>query len=114
MPFDIPDWVELPDGKTEEDTHRDGVLSYAVEWHAFTIGIAVGFASVLPLPKLRAFVYHAVGLYGDGDCDGIDTRTQAMKEVRQESHYALGGALIGATLAVALQLLALGGLVGGL
>lgn len=37
--------MELPDGETEDETERDGVLSYAAEWHAFAIGFYDGMKS---------------------------------------------------------------------
>lgn len=39
------DWIddfEVPDKASEDDTERDGVLSYAAEWHALLLGIGAG------------------------------------------------------------------------
>lgn len=35
----------LPDGATEDETDRDGFLSSAPEWHAFSIGFYDGMKS---------------------------------------------------------------------
>lgn len=91
----------LPDGATEGDTDRDGVLSYAGEWHALEVGFAVGFASVVPYPKLKRFVFAIVGLGADM------TRTQAFKEAKRESWYALTGVVLGAVVGLAFQAVAL-------
>lgn len=37
----------LPMGAYEEDTKRDGILSYSVEWHAAIIGVSIGLAAAL-------------------------------------------------------------------
>lgn len=36
--------ADIPDGMTESDTDRDGVLSYAGEYHALAIGAFLGVA----------------------------------------------------------------------
>lgn len=79
---------ELPDGPTEESTERDGAFSYAGEWHAFAIGFAVGIASVTPVKRQRQFVWRTIGI-------DADTATDAMREARKESWYAVGGMALG-------------------
>lgn len=37
-----------PDAPNEEDTERDGLLSYAGEWHALTIGVYRGLTTLRP------------------------------------------------------------------
>jgi len=37
--------TDLPDGPTERSTERDGFLSYAAEWHAFSLGFYHGLRS---------------------------------------------------------------------
>lgn len=75
--------VELPDGFTEDETNRDGVFSYAAEWHAFTHGVFLGLTTkpwrTPPEPTNR--------------------------DVELESHYYRGGYVIGTLLQVALLLL---------
>lgn len=94
--------MSLPDGPTEDSTERDGVLSYAGEWHALAIGFAVGFASVVPIPKVRKFVFEIVGLGGDM------TRTKAFKEAKSESWYAFGGMALGTVWGVLIQAVVVG------
>ena len=38
----------IPDKPNEEDTERDGFLSYAGEWHALTIGVYRGLTHLRP------------------------------------------------------------------
>lgn len=75
--------IELPDGYTEDETERDGVFSYAAEWHAFTHGVFLGITTkpwrTPPEPTNR--------------------------DVDLESHYYRGGYVIGTLLQVALLLL---------
>ena len=86
-----------PDAPTESDSEYDGFGSYSSEWHAMGIGFAVGFASVMPIPRLKRFVFGVVGLKGE------TTRSKAMREARKESWYALGAVIAGALFGVALQ-----------
>lgn len=102
--------IELPDGKTEEDTARDGLLSYAVEWHALALGFLVGFAWSLPSKRLRAFAWATLGL--DECADGC--RSDAMDEIQQEPHYAAGGVAFGAVIGVFVQVVSAVLVVGGL
>lgn len=37
--------MTLPDEGSESDTERDGFLSYAAEWHAFSLGFYDGMKS---------------------------------------------------------------------
>lgn len=101
---DSPDSSDRPwplseiSGASESDTDYDGPFSYSGEWHAFTLGLGVGFASVMPVPKLRQFVFRTVGLGDD------QTRTGAIAEARRESWYALGGVVLGAGFGLAVVL----------
>jgi hypothetical protein len=69
-----------PDAPTEDDSKRDGFLSYAAEWHSMTHGVFKGFTThpfqTPPQP------------------DNAD--------VRKESHYYAGGYMIGTLLQVGL------------
>lgn len=71
------------DAATEDESKRDGFLSYSAEWHAFTHGVYLGFT----------------------------TRPQRTPEqpdnedVQKEPHYYRGGYIIGS----GLQLLVIGG-----
>lgn len=79
----------IPDEADEGDTERDGFLSYAWEWHAFSHGVYMGLATkpwrAPPMPK--------------------------REDVRVESHYYRGGYVIGTLLQVGL-LVTLGGTAG--
>ena len=89
-------WVKSRSALHESDSKNDGAFSYSGEWHSFAVGAGVGFASVMPVPKLKRFVFdHVLGL------DAEAPRTAALKEARREGWYALGGVLFGAVLAVA-------------
>ena len=41
-----PSQEELPDGPTESTTARNGFLSYAAEWHAFSHGVYFGLTTL--------------------------------------------------------------------
>lgn len=69
-----------PDAPTESDSERDGVLSYAAEWHAFSIGIYDGMKKVPKVPNNR--------------------------DVEKEPHYYKGGYVIGRLLQSTLALIA--------
>ena len=77
-----------PDSPSEDASGYDGAFSYATEFHAFGIGLALGFVSAIPVPKLRKFVYRIVGL-------GESRRSFAIREARAESPYALFGVILG-------------------
>lgn len=84
---------ELPDGPTEASTDRDGAFSYATEWHAFAVGLAIGYVAVLPAPRLARTVYAILGIEQP-------TRSKAMAEAKAESWYAAGGVVAGGLLGV--------------
>jgi tetrahydromethanopterin S-methyltransferase subunit B len=54
----MPD-IEIPDETKEEYTDRNGVLSYAGEWHALFYGVLVGLTGQEAL--IVAFVSYLVG-----------------------------------------------------
>lgn len=61
-----------PDEPSEDDTERDGVLSYAAEWHALAIGIAHGLKRVKKPPDSNP-------------------------DIKAEPHYYHGGYVVGWT-----------------
>jgi uncharacterized protein YfaA (DUF2138 family) len=85
----------LPDDPTGADSDRDGAFSYAGEWHAFTIGAGVGVATALPSTTAARFLYSVIGIRAD-------SRTDAMREAKAESWYAVGGLMVGLLLGMAL------------
>lgn len=95
MPFNIPD---------RDDVIDENSFLNNDEARALSIGIAVGFVSITPVPKTREFVYEVVGLVDEnGD---IDSRTKAMKEAKKESSYAAMGVVSGAVLGAIIFILA--------
>lgn len=86
--------VDLPDGAEEEDTERDGFLSYAGEWHALAVGLAVGLVASVTGRWALAGVVVAAAL-GVSASKRVE-RLPALGEVRREPWYALGGLAIGA------------------
>lgn len=69
-----------PDAPSEDDSERNGVLSYAAEWHALTHGVYLGLTTrprvTPPQPQNR--------------------------DVRKEPHYYRGGYVIGTLLHLAI------------
>lgn len=95
--------TDLPDAATEDDTARDGLLSYAGEWHALTLGITIGLAMFVPSTNFRRVVWFAVGL----ETIEAEKRSKALRQVREESWYALGGVVLGLLLGIVLLYVAL-------
>jgi len=93
---------ELPDGPTEESTDRDGVLSYAKEWHALFIGLGAGLAAATTgrYELLALVATIALGIGGASEASA-----PVAKNVKKEPWYALAGLLIGAILGHAITAL---------
>lgn len=89
--------------QTESDTARDGLLSYRSEWHALTLGVAIGLAMLVPSANLRRVVWYAIGI----ETLEAEKRSKALREIRKESWYALGGVVLGVLLGVVLVYVAL-------
>lgn len=82
----------IPDGATEADTERDGLLSYAKEWHALIIGLGIGIT--LGLAGIALTTSVALGLLG------LDKARQklgrkAVINLKAEPWYGIGGSIIG-------------------
>lgn len=77
------------DSATEHPPPHDGAFSYAVEYHAFMVGLILGIVNVAPVPRIREFTYAILGLGGDWK------RSEALKQAKQESWYAAFGIVIG-------------------
>lgn len=81
--------MELPDGATEADTERNGVLSYAGEWHALLLGIGAGLVVAMTGRWEFAALVVAVAL-------GVQAApTPRLRELTSEPWCAIGGLLIG-------------------
>jgi len=89
--------VELPDGPTEESTERDGLLSYAGEWHALLVGAGAGLAAAVTGTWVLVGVVAtaALGLEVSRVMGTTPKAGKALGEVRREPWYALGGVLLG-------------------
>lgn len=83
----------LPTGRYEEDTERDGLLSYSVEVHVLGFGLSIGAtaATTGDIQYVMALVTLALGV-GRGQQPFSST---VRKQVLKEPAYALGGAVIG-------------------
>ena len=73
----------------EKFSDRDGLLSYATEWHALIIGLGAGLG--LGVPGVAAITATALGLKVSKK---ISTR-KAIRELKREPWYGIGGSLIG-------------------
>lgn len=78
------------DAPTESESDRDGVLSYAAEWHALEIGLAVGFLAAVSGEWHLALLVATVAL-GVRKAQG-----KTLREVAREGWYALSGLFVGA------------------
>jgi len=74
---------------SESASDRNGLLSYATEWHALIIGLGAGLG--LGIPGVAVVSATALGLKG---MKRISTR-KAVQELVQEPWYGIGGAVIG-------------------
>jgi hypothetical protein len=90
--------------KHETGTDYNGALSYAGEFHALALGLAVGFASIASgAPQVAAGVVLAtLGLRGSARFSRALSKigkkkenSTALGEMRREPWYAVGGVIIG-------------------
>lgn len=79
--------IELPDARTEAGTDRDGVLSYAGEYHAVVCGTIAGYATASDRLLVDLVAVHAV------------TADAAVDDIRANPWYAVGGIAAGRALA---------------
>lgn len=85
----------LPTGEHEEDTERDGLLSYSVEVHVFAFGLSAGIAAASTGNMQLVMTVVGVAL-GIGRLQQPQTITETVREqIVKEPAYALGGAAIG-------------------
>jgi|GEM_PF-3270785 len=78
---------------SESESERDGLLSYAVEWHALILGLAVGLAAGLTQRWELVGIAVAIVL-------GVRGAPGRLSQLRREPWYALGGVVIGVALSV--------------
>lgn len=83
-------YVRGADAPTESDSERDGLLSYAAEWHALEIGVFVGLSGQWPL--IAALAAFAVG----GAELGRRLRdTEHVRDAAKEPGYSAAGVVVG-------------------
>lgn len=83
----------LPTGEYEEDTERDGVLSYSVEGHASIIGLAIGATAATTGDMQLVMALITLGL-GVGRVQQQFSET-VREQVLREPWYAFGSAALG-------------------
>jgi len=83
---------------SESESARDGLLSYAVEWHALTLGLAVGLAAGLTQRWELVGIAVAIVL-------GVRAAPGKLSQLRREPWYALGGLVIGIVATIAMMAL---------
>lgn len=83
----------LPTGTHEEDTERDGPLSYAVEVHSAAIGMSIGVAAAMAgdMQLVMALITIALGV-GRAQQQFSD---KVQEQLVKEPVYALAGLVIG-------------------
>lgn len=81
-----------PTAATEAESERDGLLSWAGEWHATTLGAGFGaVGAVLGRPEVAAIgIAGALGLEAARRLPGT-----VASEIQQEPWYAVGGVVAG-------------------
>lgn len=88
------------DAPTEEESPRDGLFSYAGEYHAFIVGAGAGITAAVTgqLAILGALAAVALGIEGATRALPATSRITsrvATAELRREPWYAIGGGLLG-------------------
>jgi len=95
------------DAPTESDSERNGVFSYAGEYHAFAIGAGAGAVAALGTnPELAAAVV-AVAL-GGSSVEAARNRLKGKKvveEVSTEPWYSIGGVALGYAIGLSIGML---------
>jgi len=86
---------------TESDTERDGFLSYHAESHSLALGLSGGWFAVIRGDMALLSVVYSAAVYGKASQTGENPkRRRLLRDVAQEPHYALAGAVVGALLGV--------------
>lgn len=83
----------LPTGVHEDDTERDGLLSYSVEVHAAIIGLAVGAAAATAGDIQLVMGLVTVGLGVGRAQQQFSDKVQS--QILKEPWYAISGAAVG-------------------
>lgn len=88
---------------TEEETERDGFLSYSGEWHALTIGFGMGFYA--PWELQTAFVGAVIARNKQQIQNHQFNQSGHMKDAKKEPAYTIGGLVVGNIAKIAYNLL---------
>lgn len=84
---------------SEDDTERDGAFSYHAETHAAAVGLAAGFFATATGDERFLSLILAAAVYGQARYrDKTPKRRRILQDIRQEPHYALAFAVLGALL----------------
>lgn len=81
--------MTLPDAPNESDTERDGVLSYAGEWHALAIGAGLGIFAAATMNEV-VFVFAFLLITGKAKVSNSH-----LKDAAKEAAYT-SAAFVGA------------------
>ena len=88
-------WVARYSASSEQDTHYDGFLSHATEYHALVIGFTAGFTAQAPMPvELKAAIAAALGLEQVGGKQWLG-KSKVAREIRAEPWYFLSALFVG-------------------
>lgn len=79
----------IPDSRSEAETERDGFLSTLREYHAATIGLAVGVIVA------ATGSWELAGLFAFACLGAKLSAVSRLEDVRREPWYALGSFLVG-------------------
>ena len=85
----VAEFLAGADAASESDSERDGLLSYASEWHAAIIGLACGLG--LGVPGVVLITASALGLKR---WEQISNR-KALRELRREPLYGICASILG-------------------
>lgn len=85
------------DAPTEGDSDRDGVFSYAAEYHAFLIGLATGAVASVGGQPMLALAVLGVAVGGSGAEWAIKQLKGrgVVTEISREPWYSIGGVVVG-------------------
>jgi len=85
--------------KSEADSERDGFLSYHAESHSAALGLSGGWFAVVQGDMALLSVVYSAAVYGKASGMGDSPkRRRLLRDVAEEPHYALVGAIVGGLL----------------
>ena len=96
----VRDWLgrylDAPD-QFENETQRDGLLSSAPEWHAITIGIGAGIIVATNPQYIEVYAALLATIFGAERVGKVipQISDNLLSQLRDETHYFVGGSLLG-------------------